>query len=135
MHRLKRRLRRLVTAPCALLIVIALQHCLWEGAMAARHAQSVAALAATGEPLPIGMPKPGCDNESGCICRGATLVQSTTAVVLPTMPVDLFLSVDESPCSEWGAETTEFGRFHHGLYGLPRVSGRMLRARLSLLVI
>ena len=128
-------IRRVIAAPSALLVVIALQHCLWEGAMAVRHAQFVASFVAAGEPLPIGMPKPGCDNESGCICRGATIVQITAVIAPPTFHFGHFLTAEGALQPEWLVEEAVPIRVHDGLHGPPPVSGRILRAHLSSLVI
>src|SRR6188474_1753504 len=60
----------------ALLVVVTSLHCAWEWQAALKQMAGAAAYREAGLPLPIGWPHPGCENESGCMCRGATLAQA-----------------------------------------------------------
>jgi hypothetical protein len=74
---------RFVLSPAAiLLLAVAFFHCAWEWQAELNHRHALAAYREAGLPPPIGFPDPGCDNESGCICRGATVATPLDAGAL-----------------------------------------------------
>jgi hypothetical protein len=105
--------------------------------MALRRLHAVAvSSAAGGEPLPIGGPPEDCGNESGCICRGATLANGIDLALFVPLQVDLLIA--DTAAAQFGIVPVEF-TIGSGLYddlcSPPQLSGRILRAHLSSLVI
>ena len=110
----------------ALLVLVANWHCQVGAAevvqvMASRH------VSADGSPaLPINLPPGTCENESGCMCRGATLAVSVDAASLMPQLSDLLAipaneAAVESAFSPQSAPDAD-------LFRSPPISGRMLRA-------
>ena len=64
-----RQFRRPLTFAATLLIAVAYWHCAWEWAAELQHQ---VALKGAATPSPAS-PMQGCENESGCICQGATV--------------------------------------------------------------
>jgi hypothetical protein len=121
-------LRPVARATAALLLLAAFLHCAWEWQAEVAHATASVELRA---PAPQ-MPLPGC-NESGCICRGATIVQAIDGGMLAEASAWVPLDLPAANCS---------------LAGLPNasqtlaaedpaapLSGRQLRALYASLVI
>jgi len=67
--------RRQAFGACALLVLASI-HCAWEWQDVLRQIATAGHLRVERQPIPVGWPHHGCPNEFGCICRGATLVQS-----------------------------------------------------------
>jgi hypothetical protein len=119
-------IRSLLSPALSLLVLIANWHCQVGAAevvqvMASRHVD------ADGSPaLPINLPPGTCENESGCMCRGATLAVSVDAASLAPQLSDLLAIPPNdaagepvlSPQSDPDAD----------LFRSPAISGRMLRA-------
>jgi hypothetical protein len=118
------------------LVVGALCHCSWEEAREiARHA-SVTAQHRLMLPTPIGNSGHEGDCESGCICRGATLVDGVyiadfQQVEVHVLPVDAGLIVW---CADLAEDRPAVGLDELAI-GVPPISGRQLRARYASLVI
>ena len=104
--------------------------------MALRRLHPVAVNSTAGEPSPIGVPREDCGNESGCICRGATLAYGVDMAQFVPLQVDLLIA--DGAASQFGIVPVEFN-IGSGLYddlcSPPPLSGRILRAHLSSLVI
>ena len=104
--------------------------------MSVRHLAIVASHRAAGESLPIGMPGDGCENESGCICRGATLADGVDLTFLQPLPIQLWLAdACEFPIATVAPEIAAESGFLDDRCCPPPLSGRILRAHLSSLVI
>jgi hypothetical protein len=88
--------------------------------------------ASNGETAPLR----GCENESGCICRGATLAHGVDLATFQPVQSDLLLlDSDAAQPGLVGADSaTAMGIFDDPCR-LPPLSGRILRARHSSLVI
>jgi hypothetical protein len=134
-YRLRSKYRPWLTASCTLLIVAALQHCSWEAGLAIQHAQDVAALAQSGKPLPVGTPVSGCDNESGCICRGATQAHGADLTALAPIQIDQWHQDGNASPPLVVSDTAKQIKISGDTCPLPPVSGRILRALLSSLLI
>ncbi|HEX5103333.1 MAG TPA: hypothetical protein VFV87_05960 [Pirellulaceae bacterium] len=81
-------------------------------------------------------PHRGCENESGCICRGATLAHGVDLAAL--QPVQMNLMLVESYTAQAGlveADSAAAKGIFDDPCRLPPLSGRILRARHSSLVI
>jgi hypothetical protein len=126
---------RFVFSPAAiLLLAAAFFHCAWEWHAELNYHKVLAACRAAGLPTPIGLPDPGCDNESGCICRGATVATpldagalsgaDTLSQWLELPPVVQFYFAEAFAKSLLPAECIA-----------PPLSGRQLRALYASLVI
>ena len=124
--------RRCTTIAAALLVVIALLHCAMEPIVELGNASGPAWSASNGETVP----HRGCENESGCICRGATLAHGVDLAAF--QPVQMNLLLVESYTAQAGLvgadPVTAKGIFDDPCR-LPPLSGRILRARHSSLVI
>jgi hypothetical protein len=119
-------IRSLLPPALSLLVLIANWHCQAGAAevvqvMASRH------INADGSPaLPIHLPPGTCENESGCMCRGATLAVSVDAAPLAPQLSDLLAippnnAAGEPLLSPQSAPDSD-------LFRSPAISGRMLRA-------
>jgi hypothetical protein len=118
-----------------LLLVVATLHCPWEWQAAISQIVEVGHYRRTGQAVPIGIPARGCENESGCICRGATLAQAMDTSCLTTSTSRWVLL--ELPRGIVGAEVASaIGRSRPPDRGLaPPLSGRQLRALYASLLI
>lgn len=116
----------------AMLIAGKLSHCAYEdGRELSRHANLAAQLRA-GIPTPMQRSQHDCENESGCLCGGATLAQAVDSAALDPVETGL-IRIDVALVTSQVAEVAA------GLLPidshLPPISGRQLRARLASLVI
>jgi hypothetical protein len=119
-------IRLLLPPSLSLLVLIANWHCQAGAAevvrvMASRHVN------ADGSPAqPIHVPPGTCENESGCMCRGATLAVSVDAAQLTPQFSDL-LAV---PANETAGEPalSPQSASYADLFRSSSISGRMLRA-------
>src|SRR5205823_6413116 len=113
-------------AALALLVVAALSRCSWEESRELRQWTKILSQHRAGQPTPIHTPLHDCDRESGCICRGATVVQAVNTTDVADMQAD-WLSIDLAAVMVWLNPTT--GASHGGpildeALHLPRISGR-----------
>jgi hypothetical protein len=76
----------------AALIVVASLHCAWEWQAEFKQLTIAVTYRAGGQPLPL-LPSHGCDNEYGCICRGATVALTIDVAHCQALPSEL-LPVD-----------------------------------------
>lgn len=82
---------------------------------------------ADGSPVrPINLPPGSCDNESGCMCRGATLaVNMDVAAFAPELADVLAVPVDDASAA---FELPRILAVHAEFFRTPPISGRILRA-------
>ncbi len=118
-----------------LLLVAAALHCPLEWQAAIGQMVEIARLRAAGEALPIGMPLPGCENESGCICRGATVAHAVDISCLARDVGHWLPPSDPSAfqCIEVGDSANV--RSPDSKCLAPPITGRQLRALYASLVI
>jgi|SRR6187549_2516407 hypothetical protein len=119
---------RFSRAGLSALVLIALAHCAWEESQALAQHVCVLSLHRQGLPSPIDRPAHDCQHESGCICRGATLVlaldvSAWQAQALDWLPIDLF-ALPAMYGTDLVAATLQNDR--HNMP--PPLSGRQLRA-------
>src|SRR5262245_29853116 len=124
--------RRAGNVLAALLLAFAFLHCAFEWQAEVQH-HFAAAYRAAGEPLPIGS-TPGCDHDTGCLCKGAISAQSLDTGCL-SADVLSFLSgpgdAQQLASSDDLPSAPLASRDCHG----PPLSGRQLRALYASLVI
>lgn len=120
-----------------LLVVVASLHCAWEWQSALQQMASATIQSRAGLPMPIGWPVPGCENESGCMCRGATLAQSVDTVDLPGIAGDWLRAIADRWVTIHPRDAAGSGLLPpRGLFRVaPPISGRLLRALYASLVI
>jgi len=120
-------IRLLLPPALSLLVLVANWHC---QAGAAEEVRTMASrrIDAGGAPVPapVNLPPGTCENESGCMCRGATLAVSVDAAPLAPQVSDLLAippndTAGEPILSPQSAPDTD-------LFRSPAISGRMLRA-------
>lgn len=122
-------LRPLLPAAFSLLVLVSNWHC-QVGAAEVVVAMASRLANADGSPArPINLPPGGCENESGCMCRGATLaVGVDVAGLAPQLEYLLAAPTDDfvlaGVLAEKPALDAEFFRS-------PPLSGRILRAHLA----
>jgi hypothetical protein len=134
MHTAISRYRRPLTWAATLLLAVAYWHCAWEWQAELRHPPILASVHSAKEPPP-GSPVQGCDNESGCICRGATLshalgLEMLSAVASEWQVVGLPAAFGVE-CACHDTPPAPFDRWR----ATPPVSGRQLRALYASLLI
>jgi hypothetical protein len=135
MRRLIANIRRPLNVAAALLVVAAVQHCAWEAGEFMRHLGQASAENHAQGALPVGMPSPGCDNESGCICKGATLAQGLEAC-LDSQILSNWIALESDPTTGPTVAVVAVPRFSgDDPVPLPPLSGRQLRALLASLLI
>jgi hypothetical protein len=123
--------RRVVVVALAALVVVANLNCLVSAMRACE--QMAAPLVISARRAATGLPG-GCENESGCICRGATLVETQDGRFLaPTFSQWMTLGEVDSALVCLG--TVAIAPADVGFAAPPPVSGRPLRALLASLVI
>jgi hypothetical protein len=129
--------RRPLHVGLALLVVVASLHCAWEWQAALKQMAAATAHSRAGLPMPIGWPLPGCENESGCICRGATLAQAVDTADLRGALGDWLWTAADLPVAIHPRDATGSGLSPpRDLFCLaPPISGRQLRALYASLVI
>ena len=128
--------RAAVHAALALLVVGSLSHCSWEESRELAQLAQALALHEAGQPTPIQAPVHDCDRESGCICRGATLVHAIDSSQLTDLASQPCLELDaaQTPGS-WQSAVGDVSRNVECLFFEPLISGRQLRALYASLVI
>jgi len=130
--------RRWLSASLALLVLAKMQHCMWEEGLEMRQQFNIAACRQAGRPAPIEPQRHDCDHESGCICRGATLVHSADVSHLKgsetaRLPADFALA----PLG-WTTDLVSGAAADLApadIFIAPSLSGRQLRALYASLVI
>lgn len=127
--------RRYVTICLTLLMAGAPLHCLAHAGECARHQEQVARLVANRESLPANQAPTPCDNESGCICRGAVLAEPVDAATVAPQGLEMFV---EMPTS-LSIDTVIFAPldwcYLHAAHRQNPLFGKMLRAHLASFVI
>jgi len=132
---------RTITAAWVLLMVTASLRCPWEWKAALAQMSVAADYREARQALPLGMPIPGCENESGCICRGATLAHGVDATFLSTWKANLLVvglstSLPTTAIIDIDCLGLRFsGADRWGLFPLAPRSGRQLRALYGSLLI
>jgi hypothetical protein len=108
------------------LLVAANLHCAFEWQ---------AALHYSGAQLPIESPEHDCENESGCICRGAIVAQAVVAGCLTSHSYWLVLELPPSILESESLLPDRDAQFAGWHCLSPPISGRKLRALYSSFVI
>ena len=123
--------RALLHSALAALVVVASLHCACEWQEGFERIALAATCRAAHEPLPF-MPPTGCDNESGCLCRGATQAQPLDVTHLQASQSDL-LSWNWLPSTFAAIEPDRARslRTDEG-FSAPPISGRQLRGALCI---
>ena len=111
----------------SLLVLVANWHC-QVGAAEEVRTMCSRRVDACGVPLPAppNLPPGACENESGCMCRGATLVVSVDAASLAPQLSDL-VAIPTHDAAENSAFSTQPAP-DADLFRSPSIAGRMLRA-------
>lgn len=124
--------RQCTTIAAALLVIVALLHCATEPIFHLDNGSEASWSAPTDDTAP----HRGCESESGCICRGATLAHRVDPGALQPVACDWLLAIISTaqPVLTPANATVELGAFDDPSR-LPPLSGRILRARYSSLVI
>lgn len=107
-------------------------HCACEAPLALSHSLSAATYRGSSVPLPLSVPH-GCDNESGCLCRGAT--QAPAFDISPFTPANVGSSLPLAPPLTAPAQFSALGTRPCALDNPRPISGRQLRAHLASFVI
>ena len=130
-----RYIRALIHPALALLVVAALSRCSWEESRElAQSAKNIAHLR-LGLPTPLQAPLHDCDRESGCICRGATLVAPVSVSQCQPQAVEL-LPLDYCVFDTGSLDVANSPlRTAAGPISALPISGRQLRALYASLVI
>jgi hypothetical protein len=130
--------RRWLTFALTLLVIAKMQHCMWEEGREMRQQFEVAASRDAGHSAPVEPKRHDCDQESGCMCRGATLamgvdVSHFQAQEMARLPAD-FAQAPLGWSVDLFAEVAADEALDH-LFTSPPISGRQLRALYASLVI
>ena len=130
--------RRPLTLALVLLVVAKLLHCTWEEAREIEQHFRVVAIQQAGHAAPIEPKRHDCDNESGCICRGATLAHAVDVagfkgVETTKLPIDLGLA--PAGCTLALVAACESRPSAERGFFAPLISGRQLRALYASLTI
>jgi hypothetical protein len=122
-------LRPFLPAAFSLLVLVSNWHC-QVGAAEVVVAMASRQVNADGSPArPINLPPGSCENESGCMCRGATLAVSLDgAQFAPHLVEILAVPNDEGAISP---EVPQKSRPDALFFRSPPLSGRILRAHLA----
>ena len=120
-------IRSLLPSALCLLVLIANWHC-QTGAAEEVRTMASRRINAGGAPVPapVNLPPGTCENESGCMCRGATLAVSVDAAPLAPQLSDL-LAVPPNDAAGEPAFSPQSAP-DADLFRSPTISGRMLRA-------
>jgi hypothetical protein len=139
MRIVRSQIRRLVSVALAILVVAALARCSWEEARELAQWSSTVALHRAACPSPIQVPIHDCDQESGCICRGATLVAAVCVnhcqpAEQELIPLDLASAGCGMSVEDCSGASAHLAASDYEM-AMPPVSGRQLRALYASLVI
>jgi hypothetical protein len=118
--------QKVLACSFAAAILAAHCHCLVEHAREVRAAMPCPSVAAA----PASPVMPGCENESGCICNGATLVVAVDAPPADATSLDL---ADQLAAVAWGIGLTDATRtvINSPLERAPCLSAQKMRALLQ----
>jgi hypothetical protein len=126
---------RCVTLALALVLAGKSLHCAWESQAALAQITAAAASREAGLPLPVKVPSSDC-NESGCLCRGATLAAAVDIAHLQPHRGWLLPGPPEAGCTLTGNRSLCLRHILPiAVFDGPPLSGRQLRALLASLVI
>ena len=106
-------------------------HCLSHAGECVQHHAHIAQHLAEGEPLPVEQPPPPCDNESGCICRGAVLAEHVNPSLVAPKGLDYLLDQPALHFIDKNELASQYGGRLACDHCPAPLSGRMLRARLA----
>jgi hypothetical protein len=122
-------LRPLLPAAFSLMVLVQNWECQVNAAEVVK-AMASRQVNADGSPVrPINLPPGGCDNESGCMCRGATLAVNMDATLfIPELVEMLAVPADEA-CRSF--ELPRMSAVGAEFFRSPPLSGRILRAHLA----
>ena len=119
--------RPLLPPALSLLVLVSNWHC-QTGAAEEVRIMATRRVDADGMPLPapVNLPPGACENESGCMCRGATLAVNVDAAPLAPQLGEL-LAIPAYTMAA-GPALSPQPASDAGLFRSPSISGRMLRA-------
>ncbi len=113
------------------LIVLSLAHCSWEEAHElAQHARATL-LVRLGLPLPLEQPSHDCGHESGCICRGATVVVPIAAPDWQDSGLERSLDLIDQPIGLVAEISLVRLTLDPHQHAAPPLYGRILRAHMA----
>jgi len=136
MHLLTEPSRRWLTVGLTGLIVAALAHCAWEESRELAQWKAAVRQHRLGQSSPIHAPLHDCGHESGCICRGATIVHAVDASHLNSFgEVSWMLNLLQSTAATTPVGTLELQSFDDSFFTAAPISGRQLRALYASLLI
>lgn len=115
----------------ALLMALAPLHCLAHAGDCAAHFADLLVLTDQGETLPANDEPAPCDNESGCICKGALVVDYVDAAPLASQFVESLATVDLTPSQCIVCEMPQDWAYLASAHRATSLSGKILRAHLS----
>ena len=118
-----------------LLMGVAPFHCLTHAEECAPHHVQIARLGANRESLPANHAPAPCDNESGCICRGAVLAEPVDSATVAPQGLEMFLELPAPLAIYKVVIAPQDWCYLHSAHRQIPLSGRMLRARLASFVI
>ena len=110
----------------ALLVLVAAVHCTLESQHALAGSLAAATHREAGTPLPFSLPH-GCENESGCFCRGATQAREVNLSFMAAEASE-FLAAAESLLVPVKSFSVLLPALWHVLDEPRSISGRQLRA-------
>ena len=129
-----RPIRCLLPCVMAMQVVATQAHCTYGGVIAVREMTLRTTLAQRGLSLPINRPAGGCDNESGCMCRGATVVAMLDASQFARDFHWLELLLPRAAFGNELATATLARPLRDNWMHTPTLSGRSLRAHIASLL-
>ena len=121
-------LHRLLPPALSLLVLVANWHCA-VGAVDVVQRMSHS----HHQPEPLQQPA-GCENESGCMCRGATLIQSLDISDLAPRMMEVITQGDHARYADISILDSAVTAKNPAFFRSPPLSGRILRAHLASLL-
>lgn len=130
------RCRTFTHVALAALVVLALSHCSWEEGRELSQWSRTVNLHRLGLPSPMQKPVHDCSHESGCICRGATVIPAVDITSFQAQGTD-WLPIDFADVSLASvlSDSLAASLLDGQQPASPPLSGRQLRALYASLVI